>query len=358
MSEGTAAERINAIAYRLATEGDLPACTEVWHRSLSDYQGRLNRPAFPLDLEPLRRLLAHIRSTDPEMFWVATRDEQAGDKRDRVVGFGAAYRRGAVWFLAMLFVDPGEQARGLGRELLIRTFPGSMAPDPEGPVVLVTATDSTQPISNGLYARHGMVPRLPVFQLVGRPRRGVLPGLPSGVTATRFEDIALEGAVREDRAQPDGAQPDGAQPDGAQPDGAQHDAGWLRAVNAIDREVLGYEHPLDHHWLRLGGRQGFVYDAGRGAGSRPIGYAYTSAVGRVGPIAALDDQLLPAIAGHVLDAIPPRGASSLRVSGASTALFSGLLRAGFLIDEFPALLCWTRPFADFARYVPNSLALI
>src|SRR5439155_14184999 len=118
-----------------------------------------------------------------------------------------------------------------------------------------------------------------------------------------------------------------------------------------------YEHPLDHHWLRLGGRQGFVYHAGRGAGSRPIGYAYTSAVGRVGPIAVLDDELLPAIAGHALDAILPRGASSLRVSGASTALFSGLLRAGFRIDEFPALLCWTRPFADFARYVPNSLPL-
>jgi len=348
VSEGTAAERISAIAYRPATEGDLPTCTELWHRSLSDYQGRLNQPAFPLDLEPLRRLLAHIRSTDPEMFWVATRDQQAGDKRDRVVGFGAAYLRGAVWFLAMLFVDPDEQARGLGRELLIRTFPGGSAPDPEGPVVLGTATDSTQPISNGLYAQYGMVPRLPVFQLVGRPRRGILPGLPSGVTATRFEDMPLEGAVRDGRVQPNGAQHDGA----------QHDAGWLRAVNAIDREILGYEHPLDHHWLRLGGRQGFVYHAGRGAGSRPIGYAYTSAVGRVGPIAVLDDELLPAIAGHALDAILPRGASSLRVSGASTALFSGLLRAGFRIDEFPALLCWTRPFADFARYVPNSLALI
>ena len=215
-------------------------------------------------------------------------------------------------------------------------------------MVLGTATDSTQPISNGLYAQYGMVPRLPVFQLVGRPRRGILPGLPSGVTATRFEDMPLEGAVRDGRVQPNGAQHDGA----------QHDAGWLRAVNAIDREILGYEHPLDHHWLRLGGRQGFVYHAGRGAGSRPIGYAYTSAVGRVGPIAVLDDELLPAIAGHALDAILPRGASSLRVSGASTALFSGLLRAGFRIDEFPALLCWTRPFADFARYVPNSLALI
>jgi GNAT superfamily N-acetyltransferase len=337
VSEGPAAESISAIAYRLATDEDLPACTEVWHRSISDYQGRLNQPAFPLDLEPLRRLLAHLRATDPEKFWVATRDEPAAASGERVVGFGAAYLRGDVWFLAMLFVDPGAQARGLGRELLIRTFPGGTAPDPAGPVVLGTATDSTQPISNGLYAQYGMVPRLPVFQLVGRPRGGILPGLPSGVTATRFEDIALQGTARES---------------------AQHDAGWLSAVNAIDREVLGYDHPLDHHWLRLGGRQGFVYRAGRGAGGRPVGYAYTSAVGRVGPLAAFEEELLPAIAGHVLDAILPRGASSLRVSGASTALFSGLLRAGFRIEEFPALLCWTRPFADFRRYVPNSLALI
>jgi hypothetical protein len=35
-----------------------------------------------------------------------------------------------------------------------------------------------------------------------------------------------------------------------------------------------------------------------------------------------------------------------------------LLEAGLRLEGFPALLCWTRPFASFDRYVPISLALI
>jgi hypothetical protein len=35
-----------------------------------------------------------------------------------------------------------------------------------------------------------------------------------------------------------------------------------------------------------------------------------------------------------------------------------LLRAGLRIEGFPALVCWTRPFADFERYLPASLALL
>jgi len=307
------------VGYRLAREDDLPACTQIWQSGIDDYQGRLNVPSFPLDLDPLRRLLSHIRSTDPSMFWVAVRDDPIAPAGQRVVGFGSAHVRGSVWFLAMLFVDPAEQSRGVGRQLLLRTLPDGAEPDPDGPFVLGTATDSAQPISNALYARYGMVPRLPVFQLVGRPHPGVLPGLPPGVTASPL------------------------------------DAGSDAMVNAIDRQILGYEHPIEHHYLRTGDRLGFLY---RDAGGVPLGYAYTSRLGRVGPMAALAPELLLAIAAHVLDAVVPRGASSLRVTGASPRLFSGLLRAGFRIEEFPTLICWTRPFADFERYVPNSLALI
>jgi hypothetical protein len=315
------AERIDRrpLTYRLAREGDLDACTEIWESGIADYQGRLNLPSFPLDLGPLRRLLAHIQSTDPTMFWVAVRGDPVASAGERVIGFGAAHVRGNVWFLAMLFIDPAEQSHGVGHELLLRTFPDGREPDPEAPLVLSTATDSAQPISNALYARYGMVPRLPVFQLVGRPREGVLPALPPGVVATS-----------QDRSSAD-------------------------AVNTIDRAVLGYVHPAEHDYLKAADRLGFIYSD---AGGAPLGYAYTSALGRVGPIAVLSAELLPAIVGHVLQAVVPRGASSLRVTGASAGLFSALLRAGFRIEEFPTLICWTRPFADFARYVPSSLALI
>jgi GNAT superfamily N-acetyltransferase len=315
------AERIEQwpLTYRLARDEDLNACAAIWESGITDYQGRLNLPQFPLDLGPLRRLLAHIRSTDPTMFWVAVRGDPVAPHGERVIGFGSAHLRGNVWFLAMLFVDPAEQSRGVGRELLLRTFPNGSEPDPDGPLVLGTATDSAQPISNGLYARYGIVPRLPVFQLVGRPTDGVLPPLPRGLVVSSLDHAAE------------------------------------REVNAIDRAVLGYEHPAEHDYLRAADRLGFVY---RDGGGKAVAYGYTSSLGRVGPIAALSADLLPAIAGHVLEAIVPRGASSMRVTGASAPLFAALLRAGLRIEEFPTLLCWTRPFADFSRYVPSSLALI
>ena len=34
------------------------------------------------------------------------------------------------------------------------------------------------------------------------------------------------------------------------------------------------------------------------------------------------------------------------------------LRAGFRLDQFPILLCWDRPFADLARYLPISPGLL
>jgi hypothetical protein len=35
-----------------------------------------------------------------------------------------------------------------------------------------------------------------------------------------------------------------------------------------------------------------------------------------------------------------------------------LLRAGLRLEGFPVLLCWTRPFADFSRYLPISPGLL
>jgi len=315
------AERIDQwpLTYRLARDEDLDACAAIWERGITDYQGRLNLPQFPLDLGPLRRLLAHIRSTDPTMFWVAARGAPVAAGGERLIGFGSAHVRGNVWFLAMLFVDPSEQSHGVGRELLLRTFPNGSEPDPDGQLVLGTATDSAQPTSNGLYARYGIVPRLPVFQLVGRPADGVLPRLPEGLAVSPMD--------RSSEAD----------------------------VDAIDEAVLGYDHRAEHGYLRAADRLGYLY---RDRDGQAVAYGYTSSVGRVGPIAALSADLLPAIAGHVLNVIVPRGASSLRVTGASAGLFSALLQAGLRIEEFPTLLCWTRPFADFSRYVPSSLALI
>jgi GNAT superfamily N-acetyltransferase len=347
---GEAATRAGSLAIRPATPSDMAACARVWEASVADYERALNMPVLPLDLGPTERLVGHIRETDPDRFWVAERvardagsaaaDERVRGGGDQLVAFGSANVRGDVWFLSMLFVLPEEQASGLGRALLERTFPGGRLPAPGEPwtgdaglpSILGTATDAAQPVSNALYARYGVVPRLPVWRLTGRPGPSHrFPDLPAGVRPVAFQEMA------------------------AGPPGGPGHRQVVEAVGGVDRAVLGYDHPADHRYLRREGRDGYLY---RGPDGVPVGYGYASAVGRIGPIATVDPALLPAIAGHLLRAVEPRGASTMWVPGAADGLFRALLEAGFRLDGFPALLCWSRPFASFDRYVPISLALL
>jgi GNAT superfamily N-acetyltransferase len=315
-----------APSYRPATPDDLAAASRVWSASLADYLGRLNQPTFEPDLTPIQRLLGHLLATDPERFWVATRPRpdgrpapgDVGRDGERIVGFGSAVVRGRTWFLAMLFVDPAEQATGIGRALLDHVRAGV------DDLALGTATDSAQPISNALYARLGIVPRLPVLHLAGRAERpGVLPGLRDGMTVSPFDELEAARATE--------------------------------AVDAIDLRLLGYRRPADHAWLAADGRIGVLFRDGDG---EPAGYGYTTKVGRIGPVAALRAEDLAAFTGHLLGVVTPAGAQSLWVPGAASATVEGLLRAGFRLEPFPALLCWTRPLAPFDRYLPISLALV
>jgi len=312
----TEAAPASPVTYRPATEADLPACEATWRDGLNDYLVPMGQYEIPADNPSLRLLHAHALATDPERFWVATRADGG------VIGFASAVRRGPVWFLSMLFVRPGEQARGVGRELLQRVLPAD-----GDDATLATATDAGQPISNGLYAVSGIVPRLPMFNLIGRPTRPeALAPLPAGVVATRIDEAATD-----------------------------RDAGLAAAIDGLDATTVGFRHPEDHAFVRRQGRVAFAYRDGRGD---LIGYGYTSEVGRLGPLATRDPALHAPIVAHLLGAIEPRGASAIWISGAAAETMRMLVGAGLRIEGFPVLVCWSRPFADFARYVPISPGLL
>ena len=318
------AGRAAATSIRLApaTEADVAVCAGIWRDSLNDYMGRLGLPEIPSEMGPIRRLHDHLFATDPERFWVAR--EAEGPDAAEPIAFGAATRRETVWFLSMLFVRPGHQGRGIGSRILSRLLP-------EDGAVLATGTDSAQPISNGLYAAHGMVPRMPLLSLIGRPeRRDALPELPSGVVAIPFDTIA-------------------------EASGGTGHRRLVDAVDAVDRELAGFSHPADHRFLRIEGRHGFLYE---GPAGETLGYGYASEVGRIGPVAIRDEALLPSVLGHLLGAVEPRGASAVWVPGDAGDAVIALLRAGLRLDGFPVLLCWSRPFADFRRYLPISPGLL
>jgi GNAT superfamily N-acetyltransferase len=284
-------------------------------------------PAFG----PLLGLLGHLLATDPAGFWVgvdvdpdAPLADAAAGSEGAVVAFVSALRREHVWFLSMLFVQPAHQDRGLGRRLLSQVLDGTED------ATHATCTDSVQPISNALYSRLGMVPRVPVLELVGRLEHP-MPGLRDGIRAVPFDLL---------RAGPT---------DGAGP------MRLAAALEAVDRGTLGYAHPEDHAYLRAQGRVGYLYEAGDGS---VLGYGYASEVGRVGPIAVEDAGLMGPVLGHLLGSVRPAGAFSAWVPGSAGAAVAALLAAGLRLEDFPALICWDRPFADFERYVPITLAVL
>jgi GNAT superfamily N-acetyltransferase len=314
---------------------DLPACAAIWRTALNDYLVRLGQPEEPEDLTGVTTLYTHLLATDPDGFIVATRPDEAEPGGERVVAFAVAVVRSSLWYLSMLFVLPEEQGMGMGRTLLERVLP---APGTE--VALATSTDSLQPISNALYARFGIVPRLPLLHLVGSVRRPeALPNLPDGVTASAFEELAGD---------PDHVAGVGT----GQGDGHRRLADL---VNLLDLEIAGFEHPQDHRFLRTVDRHGYLFRAGDGT---ILGYGYTSDSGRVGPVAVRDESLVASALGHLMRAARPRGAFGLWVPGAAGPAVTALLEAGLRLEDFPILLCWTRPFGDFSRYLPIGPGLL
>ena len=312
-----------AATYRPARPEELATCADIWRTSINDYILPLGQMEIPPEQAPLLRLYAHLQATDPDRFVVAVVPDAATDGAERIVGFAAAVMRERLWFLSMCFVLPEMQGAGIGRAMLAR-----VAPPEGGDVVRATATDSAQPISNALYASLGIVPRLPLLNLIGHPMRPDAFGpLPSGIRPVSFEERA----------------------------GGDGHTGLVEAVDTLDRELLGVAHPIDHRYLRLEGRRGWLYLGPDGA---PLGYGYATEAGRVGPVAARDADLLAPILGHLTDVVTPRGAFAMWLPGSADRAVVAALAAGFRLDQFPILLCWDRPFADLTRYLPISPGLL
>jgi GNAT superfamily N-acetyltransferase len=313
---------------RPARATELATCAAIWRDALNDYLGRLAQPEIPEDFGPILRLYDHLHATDPATFLVADRSADGrGDDPRSIDGFVVVVRREQLAFLSMLFVRPGAQGQGLGRALLAAAMPS----DVDGVAWRATATDSVQPISNGLYGSIGLVPRIPLLRLVGLPTRdGDFGRLPDGVEAIGFDEV----------------------PTGADGLGASALAAELAA---LDRDAAGFDRTVDHAFHAREGRIGFLFRDRTGSA---VGYGYSSEAGRVGPIAVRDASLLGPVMGHLVRAVRPRGAFGVWVPGSAGDAIVPLLRAGFRFDGFPVLLCWDRPFADFSRFIPMSPGLL
>src|SRR6267378_4969079 len=175
---------------------------------------------------------------DADGLWVA-------EEADEILGFAWSWVCCDLWFLAQLFVSPDHQGRGIGNELLKRTFEHAKKSGATNRA-LITFTFNT--ISQGLYIRNGLFPRLPIYNF------GVARELLMGrLRGPQFRPASLEETASD-----------------------------LQNLANIDARVLCVSREKHHRYLR---NDRTTRGVGLYSGADCVGYAYVSTGGHIGPLA-------------------------------------------------------------------------
>jgi GNAT superfamily N-acetyltransferase len=291
------------------------------------------RPARAQDLERADRLVvASINnlterhgfgqmavSSPPNFQSFSLKDDAAGlwvaEDAGEILGFAWSWVCGDLWFLAQLFVSPVHQGGGVGNELLKRTLDHAQQSGATSRA-LITFTFNT--VSQGLYIRHGLFPRFPIYNLsVVRER------LAGRVLGAQLRSVPL-----------------------------QRTSSDLENLVQIDNAALGVSRAKHHGYLlRDGATRGFaLYDGDDGAG-----YVYLAANGHIGPLAvARRDLLGPAFATAL--SLAAEGASpqvSAFIPGTADTALKAAVEQGMRIT-FPMILMSTRDMGDWTQYLPRN----
>jgi ribosomal protein S18 acetylase RimI-like enzyme len=245
---------------------------------------------------------------DPGGLWVA-------EEGDEILGFAWSWACGDLWFLAQLFVSPGHQGRSIGNELLQRTFEHAQK---SGATNKALITFTFNRVSQGLYIRHGLFPRFPIyfFDVAREYLMGRLQG-------AQFRHAPLEETASD-----------------------------LKSLAEIDGRVLGVSREKHHRYLI---NDSATRGVGLYAGDDCVGYAYVSSSGHIGPLAVLHPNALATAFRTAMALAAENGASrvSAFLPGVSETALSIAVEHGMRIT-FPMLLMSTRDFGDWAGYLPRN----
>jgi ribosomal protein S18 acetylase RimI-like enzyme len=294
-----------SLVYRPARAQDLERADALVVASINDLTSRHGFGPIATS-HPARFQLFSLKD-DPDGLWVA---EYAG----QILGFAWSWVCGDLWFLAQLFVAPEQQGRGIGNELLKRTWGHAQK---QGAVTKALITFTFNTVSQGLYIRHGMFPRFPIYMFgVERER------LKSRLQGARLRCVTLE-------------------------DTASH----MRSLTGIDERALGVSREKHHRYLIGDGASKGVllYD-----GDDCAGYAYI-ADGHIGPLAVAKPDAMDTVFRTALH-VAAEGTSkqvSAFLPGSCDAALTIAATHGMRIT-LPMLLMSTRDFGDWTRYLPRN----
>jgi ribosomal protein S18 acetylase RimI-like enzyme len=293
------------VAYRPARAEEIERAEELVVRSINDLTERHGFGPMA-SLRPPQFQLFSL-SDDPDGLWVA-------EDADQILGFAFSWVCGDFWFLAELFVSPGNQGRGIGSELLKRTLQHAKKTGAANKA-LITFTFNT--VSQGLYIRHGLLPRFPIYFF--KVEREVL--------MARLQSSPLRCAS------------------------LQNTASDLQNLAQIDAQTLGLSREKHHRFL-------INNNAMRGVALHTrddwVGYVYVSSDGHIGPLAVVQPNAVEAAFRTGLNLALESGSSQV------SAFLPGMSDATRIAVEhgmritIPMLLMSTCDFGHWRRYLPRN----
>lgn len=294
------------ITFRPATIADSYTVYQIYDIANFDLSRRRKVTGFTGDYDPqvmaklwerYRPLFEHLART-AEQFWIVEDD-------GRALGYGRSILRDGLRQFTELFVLPGEQSAGVGRQLMARVFPQTGARHS-----LFIVTLDTRGLALHLKAK--IYPRFPAAYFSRKPEAREV-----------HTDLVL-------------------QPASATPE-------TIEAIAAIDLAVLGHRRDVDHEWL-LTDRQGYLY---RRAG-RVVGYGYLGFYN--GPFALLNESDYPAVLAHAETAAARRGEADFGVDAPliNHAAVDYLLARGFQLDPHFSFVMMNEPIGKFENYLFTS----
>ncbi len=244
---------------------------------------------------------------DPRGVWLA---EDNGE----IVGFALSWVCGRLWFLSELFIAPGRQGQGIGNKLLDRTL---LHASQAGATERSLITFAFNVVSQGLYVRHGLFPRLPIH-LCSAERESLL----HHARGVAFRATSIQGTTAD-----------------------------YETLRQLDVAILGVSRAKHHRYLLSDSEMEGVFLED---GGERVGYAYVAATGHIGPLAVMRaDAMVGGFRAALAIAVGRHARQiSVFVPGTSEAL--AIAASIGMRFALPMVLMSTRDCGDWTRYLPRN----
>jgi GNAT superfamily N-acetyltransferase len=241
---------------------------------------------------------------DRDGFWVA-------EINNEIAGLAYSWVRDSLWYLAHLFVLPQYQGRDIGRNLMDRVME-------HGKHVNITnralVTLAYNPVSISLYSRYGIFPREPLYYMEGPSEN---------IAVSNSQELKAEKIVNFENNR--------------------------KIITSIDEQCIGFLRDKNHEFLNSSSTiKCYIFKSH----NQPVGYAYVTQAGRVGPVAVTSNKWFVLVVKYALElaASEKNSTVSVTVTGSNNVMMKLAFDYGMKIrDNF--LFMSSKPFPNFENYI-------